>query len=769
MNILLYKNFNNYYNRIVKRREDTADMDDYYLCSELNINFSPNDYMMTKQLVNHQLANQADYVILEDEDENIDSRWFVIESKRKRKNQWELTLRRDVLADNWDKIKTSPAYIYKGHVDYGNPLLWNSEGIALNQIKKAEYSLVGNEIKNQQPWIVGYVATNVEKKDYELEVEYTGYDYLGWGPFSNVVDTTDPVKTYNNIVSNGNISLSIKIRLDHLLWQENRVDYWKPWTNDYERVDDGGYWTPTFLSNSPGASLPNLIEFSSTLTNNIKATTANGITSLGNKVVEDVFTDNDERICFVNGNYYRVKVSNTSTTHFYDASNYVNDIKNSYDAQVQSYSVVGSYVVNYNKHSITVEALGSSYGATVKQKLVLPTTQSIPNTGAPYKIFTMPMDAFYDSNEGIYINKEDILPQALSVAKAFGNELYDLQIIPYCPLTNADIGIKLPLGVLSIECNDTAYIINIDKTVKSVIYWCKSTTTSGILEIPNTLKYRLSEASKVDNDTLLYRLVSPNYNGTFEFNPVKNNGLNYFKYDQTLKPYSPHIHVAPNFGGLYNKDFGDARGLICSGDFSLPRSTSEWANYELNNKNYQLQFQRQIDSMELRKNWGVAEGVVNSVLGSVVGGAIGGSKFGPAGTVAGASLGIVESGLNLGESLSIQNDSIQASKQQFEWNLQNIKARPYNLTNIGVLNEDYKYAPFLEIYSCSDTEAKALENKIKYEGMTINVIGTIQEYYNRDGGFLKASIIRLENVAEDYNLVNEINNELMKGVYIYGI
>ena len=96
----------------------------------------------------------------------------------------------------------------------------------------------------------------------------------------------------------------------------------------------------------------------------------------------------------------------------------------------------------------------------------------------------------------------------------------------------------------------------------------------------------MQHSLKIDSNCDIYRIVSPNYQGTFEFNVAKNGGkVNYFMAQCTYKPYTPMIKVAPDFSLLYGANYSDNRGLICGGDFSLPRATSAWETYQLNNKN----------------------------------------------------------------------------------------------------------------------------------------------------------------------------------------
>ena len=62
-------------------------------------------------------------------------------------------------------------------------------------------------------------------------------------------------------------------------------------------------------------------------------------------------------------------------------------------------------------------------------------------------------------------------------------------------------------------------------------------------------------------------------------------------------------------------------------------------------------------------------------------------------------------------------------------------------------------------------EKDALINKLKYDGMTIMKISTINQYLHKDKTFIKGMLIRVD-LHKDSNYINNIYNELMKGVYI---
>ena len=50
--------------------------------------------------------------------------------------------------------------------------------------------------------------------------------------------------------------------------------------------------------------------------------------------------------------------------------------------------------------------------------------------------------------------------------------------------------------------------------------------------------------------------------------------------------------------------------------------------------------------------------------------------------------------------------------------------------------------------------------------MTIMRIGKINEFLQTEPTYIKGQLIRLEDTGEDYHFINEIANEINKGVFI---
>ena len=264
----------------------------------------------------------------------------------------------------------------------------------------------------------------------------------------------------------------------------------------------------------------------------------------------------------------------------------------------------------------------------------------------------------------------------------------------------------------------------------------------------------------------MYRLVSPNYNGQFEFSAAMNNGVESFNVDCSYKPFNPYIHINPNFKNLYGQDFNDSRGLICGGDFSLPQLTNAWADYQLNNKNYQNMFDREIINMKVQNRFQNLEAGVSAATGTFGGALVGGMAYGAKGAILGGLAsgfgGIVDNIIQR----KLQAEALDYKSDMYGMQLDNIKALPTSLAKTSAFTYNNKIFPIIEYYTCTDTEKQALKNKLKYNGMTVNVIGTISQYlHGGDYEYIKGRLIRVEGIVNDFNYLVALSDEIYKGAF----
>lgn len=286
-----------------------------------------------------------------------------------------------------------------------------------------------------------------------------------------------------------------------------------------------------------------------------------------------------------------------------------------------------------------------------------------------------------------------------------------------------------------------------------------------------------AERLKVQNECEFQRLVSPNFNGMFEFKKCKMlGGVHDINVDCLYKPYSPYIKLNPDFSFLYGRDFNDSTGLILSGDFSLPKMKDAFVEYELQNKNYQAIFARGIENMDVNNEIARDKQMFNGVMGTLTAtgaGAVMGLKqgasvgMGPAGALAGAAVGGGMAALTAAANMDFlkrqQNEARDFAIDNYGYQLGNIKAMPQSLSKSTPLTYNNTVWPLLEEYDATDEEKEVLRNKLKYDGMTIMKVATLGEYES-EGGYLKGKIIRL-NIDANSQVANQIYQEVDKGFY----
>jgi hypothetical protein len=174
--------FNNYYNRtiLLPQSRRVADFSQYQIKVDELENFNPGDNVMTQLTVNYwdapkdiSDAQNIDYILISKDGNTIDSRWFALDRVRVRGQQWQFTLRRDLVADNYSAVMSSPCFIEKATLPANSPFLWNNENMTFNQIKQEEILL---KDKSNCPWIVGYIA--VKNDDHQDVTDLTAsFDY----------------------------------------------------------------------------------------------------------------------------------------------------------------------------------------------------------------------------------------------------------------------------------------------------------------------------------------------------------------------------------------------------------------------------------------------------------------------------------------------------------------------------------------------------------------------------------------------------------------
>lgn len=866
--------YNNYNNRQVKKLDTINDYINggYVLNTVLNCNFEYADGISSKLLVNQSYVTvEPDYILVEDISSRVVdalgnlvssefSRWFIIDSKLIRGNQYEFTVRRDIWVDHFDLCMNSTYFIERGYVSDSNDLIFNDEGQRFSQIKKQQVEL---RDETYGPWIVGYIprvtgknsdftikgiatsgteditVQDITQEDwYQYTQNYVASDEGISIPYALLMYSaskhiTSGGTTYNRVF----YELDLKNRIptnDPLYrpghtYRPNNVSYPSDsWTNlatgtkildctssqyNQFKLDYGWYfenqlnalngvqvntyqylakWCSNMSYNSlaysqmineikAGLNLNNtMVDY---INNNLRGKSIKDISS-GKKytiLIEELEEMEKMTISTTLNSKIRFLMPTSVTTQFGTLTNYVddNDIQNN-NLQI---------VYHINKYKIKLQ---EAYGVQTDLPRDDESNGTIHRThleDAPYDMFCIPYTEILTIKDGSnYINPN--VKAGMAIASAFITSLgdqvvYDLQILPYCPVRHF---IKSD-GTFDITASNNTQVRPIvdsanTSTVLSYVFYCSSSQQENIklLDVTNNLiPYGITITNYKRSSNLdMHRLCSPNFASVFEFNAAKNGGVQYFEFSFNYKPYIPYIKIKPHFGRLYGINDKDARGLILQGDFSIPTMSSAWSNYELQNKNYMNAFNREIESLELQNDIAGKQDLFNALSGVVQGttsGAVaGGMMGGPYGAIAGAVVGgassAVGGAMDIYNNSKLRNDAIDKAKDLFRYNMENIKALPHTIRNVGCLTADNLLVPLLEYYSASDSETDAFEKKMKYYGMSIMKVGMIVEYINpEDETFVQGYLLRLNpptgvNTEADNHLAEEIGNEISKGLYI---
>ena len=797
MHYALLCGYNNYRNRTYRKSSSleayTDASDTSYVSTDKDTNFSIEDGIEMSHVFNikNYTGGEPNYLLLLNNSTNeIESRWFVIDWNKIRGGQYAASLRRDLLADNYEAITKAPCFIEKGYVGPEDSAIFNKEDMTFNQIKQSEQLLIDD---SKTSWIVGYIAqdhTALLNKEFTVDPEV---DVTVAGNFSDWVyhDLCDGSEhTTFNVDSSLNQMRFLLHYIASLSGYSYEFMFNAAGGSAYENNTPRDYWwtsksdCDTYRNSNWRAG----IDWNTCLSKIL----LDRPTWTPRQNYDSVISFIGKKVQFQDGIYEFTLTQDTDAMQN-DWSYWENG--NLYD---YLYGIVNAALpggiqgVNYYPVAYKLYLKKFTISARQIQNVAGTYKYSIPQTvkkleDAPYKMFAIPYyrekitsnpryQVSLDGSTYTYCDEDLMMSWAMDIATQFGDNLYDLQILPYCPLSNwrGRTG-TTNAAIWAVDKSENVDFVYLTETVGSTTYnrgfcfFCDVSSKEQFLNYPiNIVDY------KIENECDMYRLCSPNYASVFEFNAAKNNGVEGYNVRCTYKPYQPFISVAPKFSRLYGKDFKDNRGLILAGDFSLPIVKDAWVNYQLQNKNYLLAFDRQIENMEVgfrqQRIQSIAGAITGTLQGGVSGAAAGGMAGGPWGAVAGAAIGTVSSAVggivDANMQREMQREAVDFTRDNFGFQLGNIKALPNTLNKVSSIVANSKLFPFLEYYTCTDEEKQALDDKLKYNGMTIGRIGKIEDFVHPDAQtYVKGQLIRLEG-NYDAHTANEIANEFMKGWYI---
>lgn len=839
MYLTLLSGFSNYNNRTVRKYSTVSQ---YISAAEgywhvvdnqgalLSVNFKMNDGVSTSQVINNELASdfshEPDYLIAYDDNAMgfVLSRWFILEIRENRGGQKELILRRDLVADYYSDLRSADCFVERGLCGDEDPLILNNEGMLLNQIKKSE-TLLKDDLDSA--WIVGYM----DGKD-RISLTVATAAPASYMTIQDVSDQTGISVSQLNALLSGSTLKTMQgywSVLCDVMVERRGGSYPHQLIEGYISQDGTGrrHYDKFSSFNPPNAAFKTTRQSDVTT---LDQAAARGWELMGDALVNsntgsvlknafaqivDMPTDfiteeqyNNLKNISVpifdaqNNIYFTINVSRASVQNAYGpAYTTMRDVTALSNALT---ALASNANIDYILEDAQVRVIGKFGDLTVTKTTLDTATAKIQVGGSdaiglqtrPYKMFAMPLDPIYlrkpGENNLVQWDQTEWTKKLASAILRDGNSeddqvpslgIYDVQLLPYCPLRNlirhttvGHIGYLEMVGAEGYEYD--ALIDQSDQTtVLAYLYYCD--TDSGSFIIPK--REDVDTSKKYDSNAKMLRLCSPNYQGSFDFNVAKNGGVDGYVVNFTYKPYTPYIRVAPQFSGLYGSEFGDQRGLICGGNFSMTQSTSAWKQYELNNKNYQNIFNREIQSLDIQQEIQLRDAKLGAVAGSLqlaAQGALAGSSLSKytagTGALAGAGLGIIGGQIDINDTTKLLQDQRAAMIDKFNYQLGNIKALPNTLTKLDAFDISSKIWPFVEEYGPTEEEKALFEEHIRLQSYTLMRIEKLESQMAEapvndvdSMHYVKGQLIRTNNedLRIDKHVWDEIYAELSKGVY----
>lgn len=221
------------------------------------------------------------------------------------------------------------------------------------------------------------------------------------------------------------------------------------------------------------------------------------------------------------------------------------------------------------------------------------------------------------------------------------------------------------------------------------------------------------------------------------------------------QPFQSYMYVYPyKSGTYYNLNKEDGQYLLCGYNNQILRTSDAWINYLLNNKNYLNSFNLQVRDAKINAVSGaVSTGIKGATTGAMLGGGVGAVALGATSAIASG----IESYMNISE-----------MKQNFKWSCDNLQSQPQSVSKVSTFTPMNTIYPILSVYYNDEViadDCKLFKNYLKMNGFTINKIDTIKNHYTQDYQYVSAEIIRLDDFKGTATELQEIQNEISRGLF----
>lgn len=788
--------YNNYANREEKDLGkiiydiNVANTSDYGRVDAMaGIDFNPGDGVSTTLICNRGNDEAADYAFVYDATKQfgqITSRWFIMRSDRLRNGQYRLTLKRDLIADFYSDIEDSPIYVEKATLRNDDPMIYNDEPVGYNQIKTSQTPLAD---PTGCGWIVGFVQNDTSSQagvhsvsiTYPFDAEVSGitswpmYKYLGktwryakdrsyvliYGGRTAITDYVNRLMAFRITGTFATDLLASDLTSNAATLQGNTFTI-------FDRVN-------SLLKGD--AMVQQLVEGFEEFNpdNGVSDSIFKQLAAYDGQIIRDSST----------GLYYKFSLGLMSVgdTYWTHAMNHLRQDESEFLEKLKSPGVVWG---TPNAETLWTSLICGSFtptltevhGASMKMTYKWPASYTHLQD-APYSMFCIPcpVDGHapnftpppvdYDEQQYAFdvgnMSRDMSMSLATGIATNLGATsgfLIDLMYLPYCP-----IGELRNSGFTGYVYKDAFWARDESKCIDYVpVFWAYRSsfelTVAHSIAVPN---------KKISHCCDKYRLMSPNFANFDEFDPAMNGGVSGFHIIATYKPFTPFICVHMNYANLYGKDFDDNRGLTLGGDFSIPVVSDEWTNYQINNKNYANIFDRQIKYQDDMFAYERAKNYVGAFTNSISGAANGFKVGGAVGAAVGGTLSLAGGLADAAMEDQKHKNTIQYQTDMYNYNLQNIQARPDTLVKTSSINSNNTTWPIIEYFTCTDVEKQAFQDKLEYNGMTVMRIGTLSEFRNLSGRqYFQGRLIQCDDFPGDANMFASLQDEIAQGFHIIG-
>ena len=447
-NELYVLKYNNYYNREIKAPlPNVTDYQNYIYASLGQTNFNPGDGVATHHDIPLDI-DDGDYLIVASGTQVV-SRWFIIDHDRICRGPsaglYRLQLLRDVIADNYNATLNSTCFIERAIVNDDNPLIYNSENIETNQQRKS-VELLKDDTK--MAWLIGFVDREAPAKTFAInstvvaDYEMSSYKYKEYFTKDANSETIIDGYVYVTNTQDSNSPTAFRFVLDQYAEQT----YLGNGTSkgDYKYTDEYGKLKSYIQEN--GLNLAVNISTKHSLYDGISSdSNYNSLLYEEDKIVRDgtdfykigVKVETHEQTYRItedkDGEYLLTYLTNfMGNFRGYKSGTPYFEIYIKYDSLrlTKTPIVEGEYTVNYPAK-----------------------TEHLINKSAPFDVFCIPYSDDMKIKVGtkeVQANKQFAMSIASELSRNLGGYCYDIQLLPYCPMT----GYKVTDNVFDINSGD---------------------------------------------------------------------------------------------------------------------------------------------------------------------------------------------------------------------------------------------------------------------------------------------------------------------------